>query len=295
MNPESSAPQDRPLKIFFWIFALAAAGFIAWKFFSSQDQPMESKVLYVFAAFAISAFVFRWIRRRTQDVKLERWSDEAIEWSDTGVSAVLLAFLIMAFVVQAFKIPSGSMLPTLQIGDHLFVNKFIYGSQVPFTLKKLWTLKDVKRYDVVVFLCPPAALSEEDRKNDVKKDFIKRAIGLPGDVIQIKDKVLYVNGEKFNDPDGHFTHPFTYPKQETGKKQEAYQAMWERGELVYLPIEAVRDNFGPVKIPDGHYFVLGDNRDGSFDSRFWGPLPERYLKGKAWIVYWPFTRFRVIR
>ncbi len=295
MSNEPTVIKDRPLKLFFWAFALAAVSFIGWKFFSSQDQPMESKVLFVFAAFGLSAFVFRWIRKRTQDARLERWTDEAIEWSDTGVSAVLLAFLIMAFIMQAFKIPSGSMLPTLQIGDHLFVNKFIYGSQVPFTLKKLWTLKEVKRYDVIVFLCPPAALSEEDRKNDVKKDFIKRAIGLPGDVIQIKDKVLFVNGEKFNDPNGHFTHPFTYPKQVLVKDAKDYQSMWEKGEFAYLPIEALRDNFGPIQIPAGHYFVLGDNRDGSFDSRFWGPLPEKYLKGKAWIVYWPFTRLRIIR
>ncbi len=256
---------------------------------------MESKVLFVFGAFAVSAFVFRWIKKRTQDEKLERWTDEAIEWSDTGVSAVLLAFFIMAFVVQAFKIPSGSMLPTLQIGDHLFVNKFIYGSQMPFTLKRLWHLKEVKRYDVVVFLCPPSALSEEDRRSGIKKDFIKRAIGIAGDTIEIKDKVLYINGEKFNDPDGHFSHPFTYPKIGMGRTPEEYQSGWEKGEFVYQPIESVRDNFGPIKVPAGHFFVMGDNRDGSFDSRFWGPLPEKFLKGRALLVYWPFTRFRIIR
>lgn len=287
--------QSRSLRILFWIFAIAAISFVAWKFFSSQEQPMETKVLYVFGAFVVSAGAFRWIRRRAQDEKLERWTDEAIEWSDTGVSAVLLAFFIMAFIVQAFKIPSGSMLPTLQIGDHLFVNKFIYGTQMPFTLKKLWNLKDVKRYDVVVFLCPPQALSEEERKIDMKKDFIKRAIGIGGDVIEIKNKKLFINNEPFNDPDGHFSHPYTYPKMEFTKGMDEYQAAWERGEFVYQPIEAIRDNFGPIKVPPNHYFVLGDNRDGSFDSRFWGPLPAKFLKGKAWLVYWPFTRFRIIR
>ncbi|MBI1979619.1 MAG: signal peptidase I [Elusimicrobia bacterium] len=226
---------------------------------------------------------------------MERWTREAIEWSDTAISAILLSFLIMAFILQAFKIPSGSMQPTLQIGDHLFVNKFIYGSQLPFTQKKLWNFKEVKRFDVIVFLCPPQALSEEERKENLKKDFIKRAIGLPGDTVQIKDKVLIINGEKVSDTRAHFFLPTIYPRPNLWRTQEDYQKSWEKGDFVYLPVEAVRDNFGPVRVPAGHIFVMGDNRDGSFDSRFWGPLPEKYLKGKAWLVYWPFSRMQMIR
>lgn len=286
---------NKLLKYIFWLFALSAIAMICWKFFGSQEQPMESKILLVFITFVISAFVFRWIRKKGRDESLDRWTAEAIEWSDTGISAVLLAFVIMSFVLQAFKIPSGSMQPTLLIGDHLFVNKFIYGTHLPFTLKRLWKLKDVKRFDVVVFLCPPSALSDEDRKMDVKKDFIKRAIGVPGDLIEIKNKILYINGQRSPDPHGYFISPSTFTRPYLWKSREEYQLSWEKGEFVFLPVEVIRDNFGPVKVPDRHFFVLGDNRDGSFDSRFWGPLPEKYLKGKAWRVYWPVKRFHAIR
>lgn len=278
--------QNKFLKIIFWLLTGAAVGMILWKFFGSQEQPMETKILYVFLTFVFCAIAFRQIRKRAQEAPLLRRCNEAIEWWDTGISAVLLAFFIMSFVLQAFKIPSGSMKPTLLIGDHLFVNKFIYGSQIPFTLKKLWSLKKVKRFDVVVFLAPPSALSAEERRLDVKKDFIKRAIGLPGDVIEIKNKMLYINGEKAADRNGYFVDPSTYSNARLWDSQERYEKSWQQGEFVYLPAAAVRDNFGPVKVPADHFFVMGDNRDESFDARFWGPLPEKYLKGKAWLVYW---------
>ena len=257
---------------------------------------METKILFVFSTFVACALIYRWIRKKAgEDSRLVRWTNEAIEWSDTGISAVLLAFVIMSFIVQAFKIPSGSMMPTLLIGDHLFVNKFIYGTQVPFTMKKLWHYKEVKPGDVVVFLCPPTALSEEDKRNGVKKDFIKRAVGMPGDVVQIKNKVVYINGQKADDSHAHFMHNTIYPPPQLWRAPEDYQKNWEEGQFVLMPIEAIRDNFGPVKVPPGHYFVMGDNRDGSFDSRFWGPLDEKYVKGRASLVYWPFNRFKVIR
>lgn len=286
---------NKTLNALFWLVVSTAFALVGWKFFGSQDQPMESKILFVFITFVFCAGTFRWIRKRNTDERLERWSAEAIEWSDTGISAVLLAFFIMAFVMQAFKIPSGSMIPTLLIEDHLFVNKFVYGTQLPFTTKKLWTLKKVQRYDVVVFLCPPTALSQPERKEGVKKDFIKRAIGLPGDVIEIKNKMLFINGQKWDDPRAYFMHSSTFTALKFWKSPEDYQKAWEKGEFAYLPTEAIRDNFGPIKVPEHHFFVMGDNRDGSFDSRFWGPLDEKYLKGKAWLVYWPFNRFHLIK
>lgn len=291
---ENKARREILLTILFSFISLIGIGLVGWKFLGCQEQPMESKVLFVFITFLMGAFIFRWIQRKSATDRLKNWTREAIEWSDTGVSAVVLAFLIMAFIVQAFKIPSGSMQPTLLIGDHLFVNKFIYGTQVPFTLKKLWHLKEVKRFDVVVFLCPPEALNEEDRKKNVKKDFIKRAIGFAEDTIEIKNKTLYINGENVNDLHAHFLHPTIYPKPFLWQSQEDYQRLWERGDFAYLPPEAVRDNFGPIKVPENHIFVMGDNRDGSFDSRFWGPLDEKYIKGKAWTIYWPLKRIRAI-
>jgi len=290
------------LKLAFWTVSAGALAVIFRKFFGEIEQPMESKILTVFLVFTFCAAFFRWVRKRSDDARLTRWTAEAIEWSDTGVSAVFLAFLIMAFVVQAFKIPSGSMKPTLQIGDHLFVNKFIYGPQIPFTRKRAFKFKDIRRYDVIVFLCPPKGLSEEDRAAGVKKDFIKRCIGLPGDVIEIRNKVLFINGEKADDPYGSFAHPVVYPRVKLFKEPKDYQSAWEKGDLAHFETQWIRDNFGPVTVPERSYFAMGDNRDGSFDSRFWGPLPADYIKGRAWLVYWPLkiwplsseNRFKII-
>ena len=278
---------SKALKFSFWLVAAGALFVIFRKFFGDIEQPMESKILTVFIIFIFCAAFFRWVRKKSTDAQLNRWTAEAIEWSDTGISAVFLAFLVMAFIVQAFKIPSGSMKPTLLIGDHLFVNKFIYGPQIPFTRKRIFKVKDIRRFDVIVFLCPPQGLSEEDRAAKLKKDFIKRCVGLPGDTVEIRDKVLFINGEKVEDLHASLIDPIVYPKINLAKTPEDYQAAWEIGRLAYVQMQWIRDNFGPVKVPENSYFVLGDNRDGSFDSRFWGPLPEEYIKGKAWLVYWP--------
>jgi len=219
-----------------------------------------------------------------------------LEWVETSFSAILLASVIMYAVLQAFKIPSGSMEDTLLIGDHLFVNKFIYGVRVPFTDKRVFKLRDVRRGDVVVFEAPMnAILSRDEREQGVKKDFIKRDVGLEGDTIEVKNKQLYVNGEPQRDPHPVYKDRFTYPAAQLGLSSGDYQKLWESGRFAELRREQIGDNFGPVKVPPGCYFVMGDNRDGSFDSRFWGPLPNRLLKGKAWIVYWPFTRLKVIK
>jgi signal peptidase I len=176
--------------------------------------------------------------------------------------AVLLALVIRTFVVQAFKIPSGSMIPTLDIGDHILVNKFLYGSKIPFTDKRILKIRDPQRGDVIVFEYP----------EDPSKDFIKRVIGTPGDVIEEKDKKVYVNGQPYVNP--HEVHK----------------------EKDLIPREQnPRDNFGPVKVPEDSYFVMGDNRDRSYDSRFWGFVKNPKIKGLAFIKYWSWdsARFRV--
>jgi signal peptidase I len=168
--------------------------------------------------------------------------------------AVVLALLIRTFVVQAFKIPSGSMLETLQIGDHILVNKFIFGTRIPFTNMKLLPVRKPERGDIIVFKYPV----------DEKRDFIKRVIGIPGDVIEIRNKVVYVNDAELQD-----------------------------GYVIYRDENIVpgqRDNFGPVTVPDDSYFMMGDNRDGSFDSRFWGYVKEEEVLGKALIIYWSWDR-----
>ncbi len=167
--------------------------------------------------------------------------------------AILLALFIRTFIIQAFKIPSGSMLPTLQIGDHLLVSKFIYGIKIPFTGSTLIPISDPKPNDIVVFQYP--------KNPDL--DYIKRVIGVAGDTVEIRDKKVFVNGEPFNDQYGVFLDPVIHP-------------------ATLDP----RDNFGPVTVPAGKIFTIGDNRDNSYDGRFWGFVDLKAVRGKAWIIYW---------
>lgn len=175
------------------------------------------------------------------------------EYVEAIVIAVLLALFVRTFVVQAFKIPSGSMLPTLQIGDHLLVNKFSYGVKLPVTGTVLFSRPGPSRGDVVVFRFP----------RDRSLDYIKRVIGVAGDIVELRDKQVFVNGEKVSDPYAHFTS-LDIMKSANGP----------------------RDNFGPVTVPQGKVFVMGDNRDNSYDSRFWGFVDMRDVLGKAFIIYW---------
>lgn len=175
------------------------------------------------------------------------------EYFEAICVAILLALFIRTFVVQAFKIPSGSMLPTLLIGDHLLVNKFIYGIRVPFTGQILIPIKSPKQGDVVVFRFP----------KDRNIDYIKRVIGIPGDTIEIKDKKVFINGEPFNDPHAQFS-----------------------SSAVLSADASPRDNLGPIVVPEQRIFVMGDNRDNSYDSRFWGFVEQRDMLGKAFILYW---------
>lgn len=167
--------------------------------------------------------------------------------------AVVIALFIRTFIVQAFKIPSGSMLETLQIGDHILVNKFIYGIKIPFTDGRvLIPFKDPQRGDIVVFKYP----------EDPSKDFIKRVVAVAGDTISIVDKQLYVNGEPVTD--------------------EPY--------AVYSRYPTHVDDMPPVKVPENKLFVMGDNRDNSHDSRFWGFVDLSAVKGEAFMIYWSWDR-----
>lgn len=175
------------------------------------------------------------------------------EYAEAIAIAILLALFIRTFVVQAFKIPSGSMLPTLLIGDHLLVNKFIYGIRVPVSGKVLVPLKDPKSGDIIVFKFP----------KDRSIDYIKRVVGVPGDKIEVKNKKVYRNDKLAEDPFAHFTSTTILPGSVSPK-----------------------DNFGPITVPEGKYFVMGDNRDNSSDSRFWGFVETNDVLGKAMIIYW---------
>jgi signal peptidase I, bacterial type len=180
-----------------------------------------------------------------------------VEYAEAIIIAILIAFFIRTFIVQAFKIPSGSMKPTLLIGDHILVNKFIYGVKIPFIRKNLISISEPKRDDVIVFIYP------EDRS----KDFIKRVIGVGGDTIEIRNKKIFLNGLPFQDTHGVYVDDFIIP----GTIQP-------------------RDNFGPMTVPKGAVFAMGDNRDQSYDSRFWGVVELKDVLGKAFIMYWSWNR-----
>jgi len=173
------------------------------------------------------------------------------------IVAIILALFIRTFIVQAFKIPSGSMKETLQIGDHILVNKFIYGVKIPFLRTTIIEVKNPKRNEIVVFKFP----------EDPGKDFIKRVIGVAGDVVEHRDKKVYVNNEPVDDIFGMYTDPHIFP----GSFQP-------------------RDNFGPVTVPPGSLFVMGDNRDHSYDSRWWGFVNLKAVQGKAIMIYWSWDK-----
>jgi len=173
------------------------------------------------------------------------------------IVAIILALFIRTFIVQAFKIPSGSMKETLQIGDHILVNKFIYGVKIPFLRTTIIEVKKPKRNDIVVFKFP----------EDPGKDFIKRVVGVAGDVVEHRDKKVYVNNEPVDDIFGMYTDPHIFP----GSFQP-------------------RDNFGPVTVPPDSLFVMGDNRDQSYDSRFWGFVDLKDVMGQAFMIYWSWDR-----
>ena len=216
-------------------------------------------------------------------------------WVDTAWSTLIIAAFLMFFFIQAFKIPSGSMRLTLLEGDHLFVNKFIYGFHIPFSDgKRIFALKEISRGDIVVFKCPPEALSISERESGVKKDYIKRCIAVAGDKVEIKDKKLFVNGIPLDEPYVNFADPSIFQSFNLFTNEKEYQDAWEKGKFTTIPPTFIRDNFGSVTVPPGCYMMLGDNRDYSFDSRFWGPLPDKYVKGKALVLYWPLKRIRLI-
>jgi len=175
------------------------------------------------------------------------------EYVEPIVIAVLIALFIRAFIVQAFKIPSSSMEPTLLVGDHILVNKFIYGIRIPYTNIKFFQYKKPGRGDIIVFIFP----------KDRSKDFIKRVIGMEGEKVEITNNRIYINDKLMNDPWGHFT--LTRPSLE---------------------------EFGPVKIPEGCLFVMGDNRDNSQDSRFWGFVNiNNDVIGRAFVIYYSGPNF----
>ncbi|MDT8440774.1 MAG: signal peptidase I [Desulfuromonadales bacterium] len=186
------------------------------------------------------------------------------DWTEALIVAGILALIIRTFVVQAFKIPSSSMEDTLLIGDHLLVNKFIYGTELPFSDEPVLKIRDPKRGDIIVFEFP----EDRDKSYFQRRDFIKRIVGLPGDRVTIRYKQVFVNGEPYRIP------------QEVHKDHSL--------------IPGTRDNMPEIVVPADRYFVMGDNRDYSYDSRFWGFVDRDEIKGLAFIKYWSWDHERFL-
>ncbi len=189
-------------------------------------------------------------------VKEEKTKSKVQEYIEAIIIAILIALFIRTFIVAAYKIPSRSMVPTLLVGDHLLVNKFIYGIKIPILRKIIVPITDPKRGDIIVFIYP----------DDRSKDFIKRVIGVGGDTIEIKNKKIFINKNEYTDNYSIYTDDKIYPAS-----------------------MQPRDNFGPVVVPPNSVFVMGDNRDESADSRYWGFVNLNDVEGKALILYWSWN------
>jgi len=193
----------------------------------------------------------------TKSIKIDRPAKSVYrEWAEAIIIAAILALFVRTFIVQAYKIPSGSMEDTLLIGDHLLVNKFVYGTRIPFTGIKLLTLREPKRGDIVVFKYP----------ENEKLDYIKRVIGTPGDTVQVINKTVFVNNTALVEP---------YAVHKDANIQDR--------------MAGPRDNYGPITVPEHKLFVMGDNRDRSYDSRYWGFVDRDELRGEAFIIYWSWN------
>jgi len=191
------------------------------------------------------------------------WMAVIRDWGESILVAFVLAMFIRAFFFQAFKIPSGSMKSALQVGDRLIVNKLVYGPKIPFTTEKsgyrLPGFSSPRRGDVVVFIYPV----------DPKRDFIKRLVAVGGETVEIRSGDIYINGKKVDLP--------------------------VIDNIYYYNRGPYADPGQVIQVPEGHYFVLGDNSSSSHDSRYWGFVPERYMIGKAQLIFWPLTRIRFIK
>ena len=271
----------------FWATVGVVAGMLRASYMTGDEYELKYSIVFAGVGLVLGVGLGFW-RSRSAEAR-EHLLRDNLEWADTGFSAIMLASVVMFFIVQAFKIPSGSMRMTFVEGDHLFVNKFVYGLRIPFSEKKIFDVKGVERNEIVIFRFP----ADDPENPHYAKDFIKRVVAVEGQTVRIKNKILLVDGVPQSEPFKQHVDPNVYvPGYDLSP--ERYQFQWASGQFADFAGNDVRDNFGPVTVPAGHVFVMGDNRDRSFDSRFWGPLPVQAIKGRAMLLYWPIRRFRLV-
>lgn len=204
------------------------------------------------------------------------------EWMRVFPAAVALFLVLRAVLVEAYKIPSGSMESTLLVGDFLLVNKLVYGATIPLTNVKLPAVRDPRRGDVVVFEWPV----------DPSKNFVKRLVALPGDTVSMQQGVLLLNGLEQDERYVVHTDPGVDPTAEDFTWQRSYLVRTATAAQVPAPrggYRPSRNNWGPLVVPQNHFFVLGDNRDNSLDSRYWGFVPDSLMRGSPMVVYYSYS------
>lgn len=217
-------------------------------------------------------------------VNESRWRPAAFlwEWARSLVFALGLFLFLHVFIMEAFKIPSGSMEGTLRVGDFLLVNKLVYGAELPVARVKLPAVRTPGRGDVIVFKWPP----------DPSKNFVKRLVGVPGDTLSMTNGMLVRNGVNVEERYVSHTEPGSDPSGEEFRWQRQHVVKTAQASVAYRPS---RNNWGPIVVPEHHYFVLGDNRDNSLDSRYWGFVPDSLVRGQPFMVYYSYEPDSVSR
>lgn len=284
---------------FLFLFILCAFYMLFFIMNGGESVPLSVKQISIMVLAAIGASVYGFLKgKKAEGIVKNKIIKSDLEWSNTVYFAGFVASIIMFFFVQAFKIPSASMRYTLVEGDHLFVNKAVYGFRIPFTKSRFGALQDIKVGDVVIFRFPADSREQLNcgGESQYGRDFVKRIIAVGGDTVEIKQGRPWVNGKELPRQDYEVYDAVERINSKIADGEEQiYQKLWEDHILDnFLGLE-LRDSLGPVVVPENSYFVMGDNRDNSCDSRFWGPVKRENIKGKAWFVHWPLKKMHFIK
>lgn len=282
---------------FLFIILLCAAYLLLFVMGGGTGEPVGTGKIVASIVVAAICAVYGFFHGQKADAKKQEKIKKAdLEWSNTVYFAGFVAAFVMFFFIQAFKIPSASMHNTLLEGDHLFVNKAVYGFRIPLTNIRFGQFEEIKPGDIIVFRFPAKDRQQQNcGGSQYGKDFVKRVIAMPGDTVQVINGRPWVNGKELPQQDYELYEDIERTPYFEEEDKARYQQVWEGHQLDnYLGLY-LRDSFGPVTVPENTYFVMGDNRDNSCDSRFWGPVPRENIKGKAWFIHWPFSRIRWIK
>lgn len=285
--------------IFLFLILSSAAYMFLFVKNGGESVPVQWKQILPLEILVIGLSIYGFFKAKKADApKQEKIIKSDLDWSNTVYFAGFVASIVMFFFVQAFKIPSASMRYTLVEGDHLFVNKAAYGFRIPLTNIRFGQFRDIKVGDVIVLKFPAKSREQYNCGPETQygRDFVKRVVALPGETVQVKEGHLWVNGEQMPQQPYEVYENIHRVHTEIKEGEESlYQSLWENHTLDnYLGAE-LRDSFGPVVVPENTYFVMGDNRDNSCDSRFWGPVPRENIKGKAWFIHWPLNKIGFVK